>query len=100
MHKLIIAVQKAKAGQTSGPISPAIAEEFLKPQFDGWMGMGILLDGEGDKRGFFHAGGNLGYVSRFGAGVSNGRGWVITTNAEKDRFDPILKAIVAEFGWL
>ncbi|MGE5296680.1 MAG: serine hydrolase domain-containing protein, partial [Solirubrobacterales bacterium] len=100
LARLIVAVQKAKAGQAAGPISPAIAEEFLKPQFDGWMGMGVLLDGEGDNRGFFHAGGNLGYVSRFGAGVSNGRGWVIMTNAEKDRFNPILKAIATEFGWL
>jgi CubicO group peptidase (beta-lactamase class C family) len=100
LARLIIAVQKAKAGETTGPISPAIAEEFLKPQFDGWMGMGILLDGEANNRGFFHAGGNLGYVSRFGAAVSNDRGWVIMTNAEKDRFNPIVKAIAEEFVWL
>ncbi len=100
LAKLIVAVQKAKAGQTTGPISPTIAEEFLKPQFDGWMGMGILLDGEGDNRGFWHAGGNLGYVARFGAAVSNDRDWVIMTNAEKDRFYPIIKAIAEEYGWL
>jgi CubicO group peptidase (beta-lactamase class C family) len=100
LAKLIIAVQKAKSGEAAGPISPAIAEEFLQPQFDGWMGMGILLDGDPNNRGFFHAGGNLGYVSRFGAAVSNDRGWVIVTNAEKDRFNPIVKTIAEEFGWL
>jgi CubicO group peptidase (beta-lactamase class C family) len=100
LARLIIAVQKAKSGEAGGPISPAIAEEFLKPQFDGWMGTGILLDGAGGNRGFFHAGGNLGYVARFGAAVSNDRGWVIMTNAEKDRFNPILKAIFTELGWL
>jgi CubicO group peptidase (beta-lactamase class C family) len=100
LAKLIIAVQKAKAGEAAGPISPAIAEEFLKPQFDGWMGMGILLDGDPNNRGFWHGGGNLGYVARFGAAVSNDRGWVIMTNAEKDRFNPMVKAIAEEFGWL
>ena len=100
LAKLIIAVQKAKAGQTTGPISPAIAEEFLTPQFDGSTGMGVFLDGDPNNRGFWHAGGNLGYVARFGAAVSNDRGWVIMTNAEKDRFTPIVKAIAEEFGWL
>jgi len=99
LAKLIMAVQKAKAGQTSGPISPAVAEEFLTPQFDGSTGMGVFMDGDPHNRGFWHAGGNLGYVSRFGAGASNGRGWVIMTNAEKDRFTPILQALVTEFGW-
>jgi CubicO group peptidase (beta-lactamase class C family) len=100
LAKLIIAVQKAKAGQTTGRISPAVAEEFLTPQFDGPTGMGIFMDGDPNNRGFWHAGGNLGYVSRFGAAVSNDRGWVIMTNAEKDRFNPIIKAIAEEFGWL
>ena len=100
LAKLIIAVQKAKAGQTTGPISPAIAEEYLTQQFDGPTGMSVFLDGEPNNRGFWHAGGNLGYVARFGAAVSNDRGWVIMTNAEKDRFGPILQAIFTEFGWL
>lgn len=100
LAKLILAVQKAKAGETTGPISPAIAEEFLTPQFDGATGMGVFMDGDPNNRGFWHAGGNLGYVARFGAAVSNGRGWVIMTNAEKDRFFPIIKAIAEEFGWL
>jgi CubicO group peptidase (beta-lactamase class C family) len=100
LARLIVAIQKAKAGQAAGPISPAIAEEFLTPQFGGPTGIGVFLDGEGDNRGFFHGGENLGYGARFGAGVSNGRGWVIMTNAQKDRFTPVLKAIVTEFGWL
>jgi CubicO group peptidase (beta-lactamase class C family) len=100
LAQLIMAVQKAKAGQTSGPISPAIAEEYLTQQFDGPTGMSVFMDGEPNNRGFWHAGGNLGYVARFGAAVSNDRGWVIMTNAEKDRFGPILQAIFTEFGWL
>jgi hypothetical protein len=62
--------------------------------------MGICLDGEGENRGFFHAGSNLGYFARFGASVSNGRGWIIMTNAQKNHFGPILQAIAQEFGWL
>ena len=100
LARLIVAVQKAKAGQAAGPISPALAEEFLTPQFGGPTGIGVFLGGEGENRGFFHGGENLGYGACFGAGVSNGRGWVIMTNAQKDRFAPVLKAIVTEFGWL
>jgi CubicO group peptidase (beta-lactamase class C family) len=100
LARWIIAVQKARSGVSTGPISPAIAEEFLNPRFDGGMGTGIFLDGEGENRGFFHGGETLGYGARFGAGVFKGRGWVIMTNAEKDRCTPILKAVVEEFGWI
>jgi hypothetical protein len=62
--------------------------------------MGICLDGEGENRGFFHAGSNLGYFARFGASVSNGRTWVIMTNAQKDCSDPIAKAIAQQFAWI
>ena len=98
LARLIVAVQKANAGERAGPVSPAIAREFLKPQFDSFMGTGVFLDEKGDYHGFFHAGENPGYLARFGAGISNGRGWVIMTNGEKDRFGPILEAVFQEFG--
>jgi CubicO group peptidase (beta-lactamase class C family) len=99
LGRLIAAVQKGNAGESAGPISPAIAREFLKPQFDPFMGTGVFLDEKGDYHGFFHAGENPGYLARFGAGVSNGRGWVIMTNTgEKDRFGAILEAVFREFG--
>jgi hypothetical protein len=56
---LIAALQKAKAGEAGGPISPAIAEASLKPQFDEWQGMGFQLDGEGQARSFYHYGETL-----------------------------------------
>ncbi|MGA2865216.1 MAG: serine hydrolase domain-containing protein [Verrucomicrobiota bacterium] len=98
LARLVVAVQKANSGENAGPISPAIAQEFLRPQFDPGMGTGVFLDEKGDYHGFFHAGENLGYFARFGAGVSNGRGWVIMSNAQKDRFGPILQAVFQEFG--
>jgi len=100
LARWIMAVQKAKSGEAAGPISPAIAEEFLKPQFDGPTGMGVFLDGEGENRGFSHAGENFGYFAHFGAGVSNDRAWIIMTNAQKGRFNPIVNTIAEEFGWL
>ena len=99
LARMIVAVQKAQAGDRQGPVSPAIAQEFLTPQFDAHMGMGVFLDGEGVGRGFFHSGENLGYFARFGAGVNVHRAWVIMTNGKKDRFGPIMKAIAQEFGW-
>jgi hypothetical protein len=92
-------MQKAMAGEAGGPISAPIAKEALKPQFDEWQGLGFRLDGEGQARGFYHYGENIGYFAGFGAGVSNGRGWIIMSNAQKERLDPIVKAIGAEFGW-
>lgn len=100
LARLILAVQKARAGGTQGPVSPAVAEQFLTSQFDEWMGMGVFLDGRGEGRAFFHSGETLGYFACFGAGVEIERGWVIMTNGKKNRLDPITQAIVKEFAWL
>lgn len=99
LARLIVAVQTANAGNTSGPISPVIAAACLKPQFDEWQGVGFRLDGEGSQRSFYHYGNNTGYFAGLGAGVSNGRAWVIMTNAQKPCLDPIVNAIGSEFGW-
>ncbi len=99
LAKLIMAVQKAQAGERRRPVSPAIAEEFLTPQFDAYMGMGVFLDGEGSSRGFFHTGETLGYFAGFGAGVNLDRAWVIMTNGKKDCLGPIARTIAQEFRW-
>jgi CubicO group peptidase (beta-lactamase class C family) len=99
LARLAMAVQKAASGETTAGISPAIAQEFLKPQFDECQGIGVRLDGAGENRAFYHLGQTLDYFARFDAGVSNGRGLVIMTNTRKDRLAPIAKAIVDEFGW-
>lgn len=99
LARFIICVQAAQSGRTAGPVSPAIAREFLKPHFDPWQGAGVRLDGSGEDRGFFHAGKSVGYCAHFGATVSRDRGWVIMTNSRKDNFTPILNAIIQELGW-
>jgi hypothetical protein len=96
LARLILAIQAAQSGAATGPMTPAIAREFVRPQFDGWMGMGVFLDGQGEGRGFWHAGETWGYFARFGAGVSNGKGWIIMCNAQNDCFQPILQAIARE----
>lgn len=97
--RLIIAVQKAKSGEVGGPISPAIANEYLTAPYDGWQGIGIRLTGSGENLKFYHDGANFGYFARFGADVSNGRAWVIMSNGQKNKFGPITKSIAREFGW-
>jgi CubicO group peptidase (beta-lactamase class C family) len=99
LARMIVALQKARAGAAGGAISPPVAEAALKPQFDEWQGIGFRLDGEGQARGFYHYGENVGYYAGFGAGISNGHGWVIMMNAEKDHLVPIVNAIGKEFGW-
>jgi CubicO group peptidase (beta-lactamase class C family) len=100
LARLIIAMQKALSGDATSPISPKVARETLTAPFDGWQGLGFRLDGEGESRGFYHGGTTFGYYAEFGAGVSNGRGWVIMSNAQKrEKFRPILDAISKEFGW-
>ena len=92
LAQMILAVQKAEAGESGGQISPAIAEALLKPPYDGWQGIGVRLGGEGKDRSFYHGGETLGYFARFVAGVSDGRGWIIMSiNGEKDRFGPYYK---------
>jgi CubicO group peptidase (beta-lactamase class C family) len=100
LARLIIATQKALSGDATGPISPSAARETLTAPFDPWQGLGFRLDGEGDTRGFYHGGTTFGYYAEFGASVSNGRGWVIMSNAQKrEKFRPVLDAISQEFGW-
>lgn len=99
LARLIIAVQEANAGKNSGAITSELAHLFLTPQFDGWQGMGIRLDGPENKRVFYHYGENFGFYMRMAGGVTDGRGWIIMTNAQKTKFNPILRAIRDEFGW-
>jgi CubicO group peptidase (beta-lactamase class C family) len=99
LARLIVAVQEAQSGASDWPISQTMAEEFLKPHFDEWMGLGVFLEGQGPQRRFFHGGQNPGYAAHFFAGVSNGRGCVIMTNTHKSCVGPIHEAIVREFGW-
>jgi CubicO group peptidase (beta-lactamase class C family) len=99
LARMIIAVQKAEAGETGGPIFPAIAEKLLTPAYDGWQGIGFRLGGEGKNRTFYHGGETYGYFARFAAGVSAGSGWVIMSNGQRDQFGPIARSIAREFCW-
>ena len=100
LAQLLIALQKASSGESIGAISPAVVRETLTAPFDGWQGLGFRLDGEGASRGFYHGGTTFGYHAELGAGVSNGRGWVIMSNAQKrEVIQPILDAVSREFGW-
>ena len=100
LARIIVAVQRAYTGDSTGTVSPEIAREFLKPQFQSWMGMGVFLGGGEGDRNFSHGGTNWGYVSRFGANVTNGRGWVIMSNGmDDDCFGPILEVIHEIFPW-
>jgi CubicO group peptidase (beta-lactamase class C family) len=100
LARMIVAVQRAFAGDSTGPLSPEAAREFLRPQFEPQMGMGVFLGGDEGDRCFFHGGANWGYVSKFSGGVTNGRGWVIMSNGKStDYFDRILEVISEEFHW-
>jgi CubicO group peptidase (beta-lactamase class C family) len=99
LARLIVALQTAMAGKGGPVISWPIAQACLTPQFDDWQGIGFRLDARSNDRGFYHYGENIGYHAGFGAGVSNGRAWVIMTNTHKNKLDPILNAIAEEFGW-
>ena len=99
LARLAVAVQKAAAGMANSGISPATAQEYLKPQFDEWQGVGIRVGGDGEHHAFSHAGENPGYCGLLIAGVSDGLGYVIMTNANKHRVTPIVQAIIDEFGW-
>jgi CubicO group peptidase (beta-lactamase class C family) len=93
LARMMIALQEASADKPGGAISPFVAGTALTPQFDEWQGVGFRLDGEGQARGFYHYGENVGYFAGLGAGVSNGHGWLIMTNAERERIAPIVEVV-------
>lgn len=100
LARLLIDLKAALAGTAGHRLSPALAQQMLKPEQADW-GLGVALNGSGAARRFGHDGSNEGYESTMTAYVESGEGVVVLTNARggKQLADEIVRAVAHAYGW-
>lgn len=100
LARLLIAIQRAAAGQNQGLLSPAMTTEMLSPQI-GPSGLGFVIMGQGESRIFRHSGSNVGYRARAIGYVQGGRGAVVMTNGDAGTalIEEILGSIARAYAW-
>ena len=98
-------LQLALAGQPHRLLAPEMVRLFLAPHVqhdaNGFMGLGVWLDGRGPSSRFGHPGDNEGFAARWTAVREGGMGAVILTNSDMGGalIDDVLDAIAEAYGW-
>ncbi len=95
-----IAVQHAFRGVDTNFLSASLAQQMLTKQNDQW-GLGVQLQGSGDKLAFRHDGSTPGYKAVLFAYANRGQGAVILTNGDRggELADELLYSIAAAYDW-
>jgi CubicO group peptidase (beta-lactamase class C family) len=94
-----IELQQSLRGESNKVISAAMTKTMMTRQLRS-MGLGIVVDREGDALRFQHGGSNAGFQCLLAA-YASGRGVVIMTNADGGSrlISEIQRAIAAEYDW-
>lgn len=106
LARFAIAIQRAAAGDSTGPVSPSLAARLLTPDTllslggHRW-GLGLTLEGAGDTERFGHAGADEGFISQMVAFRRGGLGAVVMTNGDRGGAlaQEIIRAIATEYEW-
>lgn len=101
LARFAIELQQTYAGKSRRVLSREMVKQMLTKQTGGW-GLGISLNGEGDKAfRFSHGGANTGFRNRLVAYTRTGQGAVVMTNSEQGDAlcGEILRGIAREYGW-
>lgn len=92
LARLALAVQAARAGTASGPLTPALARALTTPGAVPHWGIGFALEGEpGRLHRFGHGGVNAGFVSQMQASLEGGYGVVVMANGAEAH--PLLEGV-------
>jgi CubicO group peptidase (beta-lactamase class C family) len=93
-----LAVQRARAGDEDGSLSPQLVDNMLQPHLNNW-GLGPSLDEDGVT--FGHGGSNAGFRCQLVAFVEGGQGAAVMTNSDNGSTlaAEILTTIADEYGW-
>lgn len=97
LAKFVIAIQKSYAGETGSILTQATAQDMLKVQTPGGIGLGLYVD---EKSGvFFHGGVNKGFKNSLGSTIKSGNALIIMTNSDNGSavFGPIKEVITAAY---
>jgi CubicO group peptidase (beta-lactamase class C family) len=101
LARFAIELQQAYAGKSKRVLSREMVKQMLTKQTGGW-GLGITLNGEGEKAfRFSHGGANTGFRNRLVAYTGTGQGAIVMTNADQGDAlcGEILRGIAKVYGW-
>jgi CubicO group peptidase (beta-lactamase class C family) len=100
LAQAVITIQHAFRGADANFLSAALAQQMLTRQNDQW-GLGVQLQGSGDKLAFRHDGSTPGYKSVLFAYANRGQGVVILTNGDRggELADELLYSIAVAYDW-
>ncbi len=101
LARFAIELQRAYQGKSKKVLSREMVKQMLTKQTGGW-GLGITLDGDGDKAlRFSHGGANTGFRTRMVAYAATGQGAIVMTNSEQGDAlcGEIIRGIAREYGW-
>jgi CubicO group peptidase (beta-lactamase class C family) len=95
-----IGIQQAIAGKSNSVISQSMARQMLTQQKDN-AGLGLFLQGTGEKLVFMHNGRDEGFDAEMVAFANTGKGAVVMINANDDSgvSKEIIEAIGKEYHW-
>jgi CubicO group peptidase (beta-lactamase class C family) len=100
LARYLIAIQEAVAGKPHPVLSERMIQAMLQPDQNNW-GLGPALSGEGDLQRFGHGGKNAGFTNNMTAFVSEGKGAIVMTNADRGNglIQEVLQAIAEVYQW-
>ena len=94
------AVQSALAGEPGAVLPQELARQMVTPQL-GDSGLGLGVQGDGDRRVFGHNGGNYGYQCVMVGAVGTGNAAALMTNSDQglSLLGAMAEAITANTSW-
>jgi CubicO group peptidase (beta-lactamase class C family) len=95
-----IEMQMALKGDKNRLLSPTTAAEMVKPT-KGPMGIGFMVEGDGDNARFKHNGYDEGFISEVIFYKNQGKGAVVMINSNEGGpiTDEVIRAIAREYNW-
>ena len=101
LAKLVVAIQRAAAGQTAEPITRATTQQLFQPVGVGSFGTGFNVFRQGEGWYFAHMGANAGYRSVLMAHQRKGYGVVVMTNGSNGNavIEELCRRVQQRYGW-
>lgn len=96
--RFALAIQRSRAGEPGGLLTPALAREMLTPGMRNW-GLGPVIQGDGKL--FGHGGGNMGFRCSLTASLDGGWGIAVMTNSDRGALvaRQLMSTVAASYGW-
>ncbi len=100
LARVVIDLAKSVEGGKGKLLSQGMANEMLKAQ-KGRLGLGVFVQGEGDKLSFSHGGANEGYRCHMVGYPATGQGFVIMTNSDTggELIKEVSQLVAKTYAW-